>query len=301
MGKAMRLKGDLEDVEILLEIMNVIKDVATNRFFASAQRKVDYAQFLDEFLMFFEMLGNVETTSPLVKNDNPATDVVVITSEQGFMSQLNGRATSAAMTEYSKRKDSRIICVGRRGAEKLATSGCKVEKVFSLSELPNRSKFAMLIRDYVVDRVKQGITGRVVLVYIYAKTFQLLKPKIITLLPASELANQDREGGEAVAGEGDRSALQAASRVSAIMESNADNMMEALANIWIHSRLFEIICDLDIVEAAAQSQQLESSIESLSTEKNQLRVSFRKAGRDELNKAMREVFTSASVAKKRGK
>ena len=53
------------------------------------------------------------------------------------------------------------------------------------------------------------------------------------------------------------------------------------------------------VEFAAQSQQLESAIEGLSGEKKSLTVSFRKAGREELNKSMREVFTQTSMMKRR--
>ena len=73
--------------------------------------------------------------------------------------------------------------------------------------------------------------------------------------------------------------------------------MKALADIWIHSRLFELLSDILLVEAAIQAQQLESAMESLGSEKKGLLVSFRKAGRDEMNKAMREVFTQSGVAK----
>ncbi len=75
-------------------------------------------------------------------------------------------------------------------------------------------------------------------------------------------------------------------------------MMRALADIWIHSRLFEILSDILLVEFAVQAQQLESALESLGSERKSLLVSFRKAGRDELNKSMREVFTQTNVSRR---
>ena len=50
MGKVTRIKGDMDDVDALLEILSVIKDVATNRFFSFAQRKANFRKFFETFL-----------------------------------------------------------------------------------------------------------------------------------------------------------------------------------------------------------------------------------------------------------
>ena len=61
MGKVTRLKGDLDDVDALLEIISVIKDVATNRFFTFAQRKANFQKFFEVFMDFFQIMQNVES------------------------------------------------------------------------------------------------------------------------------------------------------------------------------------------------------------------------------------------------
>lgn len=292
MGKVTRLKGDLDDVAALLEIISVLKDVSTNRFFVFAQRKKNFQYFLEKFLSFFEMLGDVDTKCPLIKNTAPGVDIVVITSEQSFMAQLNGRVSSVAVTEYSKHANAKLICIGQRGADKCRSLGMQVEKVFPSGEM-DRYELAIAIRDFLIERIMSGKSGRAIVVYLWAKSFSILKPRIVTLLPATELMGEENADGEA-------SVLKVKkSKADFIQETSLDDIVRSLADIWVHARLFEIINDLQIVESAAQAQQLESAIEGLSSEKKALTVSFRKAGREELNKAMREVFTQTSMMKQK--
>ena len=297
MGKVTRIKGDMDDVDALLEILSVIKDVATNRFFSFAQRKANFRKFFETFLEFFQLVQNVETNCPLLKNDRPEVTILTIASDMAFMSQLNSRVASIAFQQYQKYPGATIVCMGRRCAERLKMLGVKnIDRIFTGDEFPERYILALALRDYLVDRVMTGKAGKVFIVHLWAKTFSIIKPRILTLLPASELV---RTSGGEMTDEGDavNEAEGAEDKIKLIMESDPDKMMKALADIWIHSRLFEIMADILIVESAVQAQQLESALESLGSEKKGIMTSFRKAGREELNKAMREVFTQSSVSK----
>lgn len=292
MGKVARIQGDLEDIEALLEIINVLKDVSTNRFFAFAQQKQDFGKFLEVFLLFFNMLESAETDCPLVRNNNPGTDIVVVTSEASFMTQLNSRVCNAAAREYEKYPDAKVACVGFRGGDKLKQLGVKVDKLYTDIEGTGRYQLSLLIRDYLIERIMSGAAGRAICVYIWAKNFNVLKPRIVTLLPAQELLGGEGEETDEETGKFERLA-----RIHYISESSVDGIMKVLADIWVSCRLFEIISDTKIAEAAAQAQQLEQSIESLSKEKSGLALSLKKAIRGDLNKAMAEVFNSSKVIK----
>jgi len=296
MGKVTRIKGDMDDVDALLEILSVIKDVATNRFFTFAQRKANFQKFFDMFLDFFQIVQNVETDCPLLKNNNPGVTILTIASDMAFMSQLNSRVASVAFQQCQKNPGATIVSMGRRCAERLKALGLKnIDRVFTQEEFPDRYVLALALRDYMVERVMSGKTGKVIIVHLWAKTFSIIKPRILTLLPASELV---RSGGDITADEVPSESEEGPEdKIKLIMESDPNKMMKALADIWIHSRLFEIMADILIVESAVQAQQLESALESLGSEKKGLMTSFRKAGREELNKAMREVFTQSSVTK----
>ena len=128
-----------------------------------------------------------------------------------------------------------------------------------------------------------------------AKSFNILKPRVVTLLPAEELLG----GEESNAEETEKLGRVEQRARKFIQESSIDGIMKVLADIWVSCRLYEILADTQLSEAAAQAQQLESSIEGLSKEKSQLMLSFKKAGREDLNKAMTEVFTASKVIRRR--
>ncbi|HOG24318.1 MAG TPA: F0F1 ATP synthase subunit gamma [Candidatus Omnitrophota bacterium] len=301
MGKVTRIMGDMDDVDALLEILSVIKDVAMNRFFAFAQRKANIQSFFDEFLSFFKLVQDVETDCPLLRNDNPGVLILTIASDMAFMSQLNSRVASLTIQQAQKYPGSTVTVLGRRCAERLKILELKnIDRVFVADEFSDRYALALAIRDHLVGQVLSGKVGKVLIVYLWAKSFSIIKPRILTLLPASELVRTG--GGDLTEGEGasqeDETSADSEDKTNFFMEAEPAQMMCALADIWIHSRLFEILSDILLVEFAVQAQQLESALESLGSEKKSLLVSFRKAGRDELNKAMREVFTQTSVSRR---
>ncbi|PIQ86879.1 MAG: hypothetical protein COV74_03340 [Candidatus Omnitrophica bacterium CG11_big_fil_rev_8_21_14_0_20_45_26] len=296
MGKVARIQGDLDDVEALLEIINVLKDVSTNRFFVFAQQKNDFAKFLEVFLLFFNLLESAETDCPLVRNNNPGSDLVVITSEASFMSQLNSKVCSAAAKEFEKHQEAKIICVGWRGADRCKQLGLKIERIYRDIEQQGRYEVSLKIRDYLIDRIMSGASGKAIVIYIWAKNFNILKPRVVALLPAVELlsSEDDEEGGGEKKGGESHSVGQ-----GFISESSIDGIMKVLADVWVSCRLFEIISDTRIAEAAAQAQQLEQSMEGLSKEKQGLALSLKKAVRGDMNKAMAEVFSSQKVIRQR--
>lgn len=298
-GKVMRLKGDMDDVEALLEIISVIKDVATNRFFTFAQRKMNFRKFFEVYLEFFRAVQDIETDCPLLKNNNPKVGIITIASDQAFMSQGNSRLCSLTYEHSQKNPGCSIVVLGKRCAEKIRMLGVKnLDRVFAADEYPDRYALTLELREYIVDLVMSGKVGKVILIHLWAKTFSLIKPRILTLLPASELVRtkgEEEPSEEQAPSEEQEEDTEA--HYKTIVESAGERIMKALADIWIHSRLYEIVSDILLVEAAIQAQQLESAMESLGSEKKALLTSFRKAGRDELNKSMREVFTQTSFTK----
>lgn len=306
MGKTAQIKGDLDDLEAILEIINILKDVSTNRFFTFAQQKEDFSKFLEIFLTFFNMLESLETDCPLVRNDYEGTDIVVITSESSFMAQLNSKVCGAASREIAKYPDANVICVGYRGVEKLKQMGIRIERAYTDIEKQGFYKVALNIRDYLIERVMCGQAGKCMCIYIWTKSFNVLKPRLVKLLPAEELMGSSQaseiieENAPAASPDGQPVEVEEhRSKTSFINESTIDGIMKVLADIWCSCRLFEMISDNRLSEAAAQAQQLESAMEGLSAEKKGMMLSFKKASRGDLNKAMREVFTSSKVCRGR--
>ena len=298
MSKVTRIKGDLDDVDTLLEIISVIKDVATSRFFAFSAKKKNLQRFFDAFLEFLETVKNIETTCPLLRNENPGVDIVVLASDQSFTSQMNSKVAAIAQQQYIKYPGASVICLGKRCAANLKMMGVeRIAKVLTLGEFPNRFDLSHFLRDYLTERMMKGLSGKAILVHLWAKSFAVIKPRILTLLPAAELVRT--KGGDITREEQDTEGKVGESKRDVILETSPDSIMKTIAGIWIYCRLYEIVDDIPLTEAAIQAQQLESALEYLGTERRSLLIAFRKGSREELNKAVREVFTAASFASTR--
>ncbi len=283
MGKAMKIKGDLDDITELVEIIQVLKDVADTRFHELASRKDRFARFGESFVEFFRMISLAEVNHPLVSNDNPKVGIVMITSEAGFMGDLNAKVVRATLAEKEKYPESILIAIGKKGAEKLLADQKDI-KIFSEIEELGLYEVAIRVKDYLIDEVINGHLGKVLVVYPWSKTFNLQKPRTIKLLPCDELLTKQAEFVDAIE--------------KVIQESDPADIISYLADMWLVCRLYEMMHDTSISEAAAQSQQLEASVQRMKKDKKGIAAAFTKARKGDIDKSMREVFTSRMMSRR---
>jgi len=283
MGKASSIKSDLEDITELVEIIQVLKDVADTKFHDLANRKSRFARFGESFVEFFRMISLSTVRHPLVSNDNPKTGIVGVTSEAGFMGDLNAKTMRHILAEKERIPDSVIIAVGRKGAEKFAAVEPNM-KVFADLEAVGLFEMAIRIKDYLVTEIMEDRLGKIVVVYPWSKTFNFQKPRTVHLLPCEELLTKQAEFVDSIE--------------SVIEESDPLDIIGYLADMWVVCRFYEIMHDTSISEAAAQSQQLEASVQRMKKDKKGIAGAFMKAKKGDIDKSMREVFTSRLMTKR---
>lgn len=283
MGKANKIKSDLDDITELVEIIQVLKDVADTKFHDLANRKDRFARFGESFVEFFRMISLSEVRHPLVSNDNPKVAIIAITSEAGFMGDLNSKVVRAVLAEKENYPECVVIPIGRKGAEKLSFLG-KDMKVFENIEETGLYETAIRVKDYIIGEVMAGRLGKAVVVYPWSKSFNLQKPRAIKLLPCDELLSKQQEFVDAIE--------------HVILESDAVDIISYLADMWLVCRIYEMMHDTAISESAAQSQQLEASVQKMKKDKKGIAAAFGKARKGDIDKSMREVFTAKMMAKR---
>ncbi len=283
MGKANKIKGDLDDIIELVQIIQILKDVADNKFHTLANRKDRFSRFGESFVEFFRMISLSRVRHPLVSNDNSRTGLVVITSEAGFMGDLNSKVVRAAVNEQAKYPDCTVIAVGRKGGAKLKPL-VKDLKVFEEIQETGLYQTAINIKDYLYTEIMEGRMGRAMVIYPWSKNFMLQKPRLVKLLPCDELLTKQEEFIDNIE--------------HVIEESDPIDIIEQLSSMWMVCRLYEMLHDTSISEAAAQSQQLESSVQKMQKQKKGIQMTFQKAKKADINKSMREVFTSRMMTRR---
>jgi len=283
MGKANKIKSDLEDISELVEIIQVLKDVADTKFADLAGRKDRFMRFGESFVEYFRMISLSEVRHPLVSNDNEKVAIVAITSEAGFMGDLNAKIVRAVCAEVEKYEDCVVIPVGRKGAEKIAFLK-KSSKVFEDIEEVGLYEMAIRIKDYLIEEMINDRLGKALVIYPWSKSFNIQKPRIVKLLPCDELLTKQQEFVDSIE--------------QVILESDALDIIGYLADMWLVCRIYEMMHDTQISEAAAQSQQLEASVQKMKKDKKGIAAAFGKAKKGDIDKSMREVFTSRMMTKR---
>jgi F0F1-type ATP synthase gamma subunit len=278
MSKTSKIKLDLDDTASLIEIIQILKDVASNHFYNTAKRKEKLEEFAIEFTEFFRMVSLAEARSPLVHAETDATAIVAITSEGGFMAEMNAKVLRKALQEAEKLNFKEFIVIGSKGVEKMSVlTELPVKAIVNVEE---KGLFSITLeaKNYIVEQVEKGALGRVLTVYPKAKAIDFIAPAVVRLLPSEELLTKQREIKDTVE--------------KVIVESDLNEIIHYLAELWLTGRMYEMLEDCVIAGYAAQSQQLESSLEKLKKDKKGLMVGFRKAKKSDVDKSLREVFTS---------
>ncbi len=283
MGKASKVKVEVGEVRELVDLVQVLKDVADMKYHALSTQKSKFNRFSESFTDFFNLVSFSSVKHPLVNNDNPKTAIVVISSERGFVGDLNSRVVARTLEEMEKYPDVILVGVGKKGVAKLDGMGYKIAKTWEDIEERGFYEVSVEIKNYLVKEVMEYRLGKVVLVYPWPKDYTVIKPRAVKLLPCEDLLSQQVQTVEKFK--------------QVIEESDSVDMTGYLADLWLSARIYEIFYDTNLAAASAQTQQLDSSLGKMRKERDVVKLRYRKARRGDIDKSLREVFSARMMVK----
>lgn len=280
MGSTARIKSDLDDVSALVEIFQVLKMVASNQFYSTARKKQKFVEFANSFVGFFRMIKLTEASSPLVRNAVDHNLYILITGEGGFMGHMTAKVIREGMKKVANSKKDTIIVVGSKGVQKMQFYD---REFFPVTDVENKGLYetTLEVKQKVIELFEDGTVGKAYAIYPRAVSLELIKPYTVKLLPSDELVSEQ---------DGLKDELE---RV--IVESDINDIIHYLADIWLTCRIYEMILDCQVAGFAAQSQQLEEGLDKLKGDQKQLASAFRKSQKGDIDASMREVFTAKTI------
>lgn len=284
MGKAGKIKGEVMEVRDLVDLIQVLKDIADMKYHALAAQRVKFNRFNESFIEFFSLVGYSQVQHPLVNNNNPNTIILVISTERGFVGDLNNRVVGRAMEEKEKNPLSQFVVVGKKGIMKFEDLGQKMLKSYEDVEDRGFYEVAVDIKTYLVKEVMEGRAGKVIVVYPWPKDYTTTKPRAVRLLPCEDLLPRQPQTVEKFR--------------QVIEESDPVDMTGYLADLWLSSKIYEIFFDTNLAAAAAQTQHLDNSLTKMRKEQNVVKLKYRKARRGDIDKSLREIFSSRVMVAK---
>jgi F-type H+-transporting ATPase subunit gamma len=284
MGKANKVKREMVEVRDLVDLVQVLKDIADMKFRDLFSKRGGFQRFGESFSEFFRLLKHTEVAHPLISNENPNSCIVVITTEEGFVGDLNNKVVVRAMEEKEEYPDAMFVTVGRKGVAKLESLGVKSAKTFEEIAEIGMYEVSVQLKDFLVEQVMQGKIGKVLVVYPWPKDLQTVKARVVKLLPCEFIMQRQEQTVEQF--------------TKVIEESDPLEIIGYLANLWTSSKIYEIMFDTSIAAVSAQAQQLESSVGNVRKEAVSVRLRYRKARKGDIDKSLREVFSSRMMTVK---
>jgi len=289
-----QLRRDLRFNAEFLQLIQTLKNIAASQYHTLEREKERFADFMNQFTKFFQVVDLVEAKLPLVTVMTEVVGIVVVTSDSGFMGGLNAGVIEAATDVQGLLPDGQVryIVIGEKGCAKFSENG-RAFKGFPGIHQDTRYEQAMEIRDYIVREVMEKRMGKVVVVSPRPLSFTQQAIDSFNLLPCGELF--EKKAGAAPPAP-TLKLLEKARRVT--VESSFPDMVEYLAGVWVASKLFEVFEDGKLAEFSARAMHLEESVQKLEKEHKKLKHQCFRAAHELVDKSMRESFSSRKKKKK---
>jgi len=283
MGKASKVKYELRDTIEMVDLIQTLKDIADNKYFTLISQKDQLRRFGESFVEYFRLLSLTKVEHPLVSNDHPTVGLLVVTIEGSFLARFNNTIIRMAIEESKKHKQFKFIAIGDKAVDHLQPITPDL-KLFAGMESVGQYETAIMVKDYLVDEIMNGRLGRVIVFHSWSKNFETQKNRRTKILPCDDLLSRQ---------------VQFASEFDNIIEeSDPLEVIVTLTNLWLTSRLYEILVDTTIASAAAQSSFLEESVDRMRKEQNKIQLKYRKARKGDIDKGLRETFVARMMTLK---
>lgn len=277
MGKANKVKLELRDAIEMVDLIQTLKDIADNKFYILMQQKDKFRRFGESFVEFFRMISFSEVKHPMISNENPVTGILIISAEGSFLGAFNNKIFRKALDDKEKYGQVKYIAVGEKAQERFQPVE-KDLKSFLDAENVGLYETAVAVKDYLVEEIMNDRMGKVVIYYAYPKSLESQSTKTFKLLPCDELVTKQAQFVEKFE--------------NIIEESDPSNIIGYLSNIWITTRIYEILMDTILAATAAQAKFLEDSVDKMKKERDKTKIKFRKAKKGDIDKSLRETFSA---------
>jgi F-type H+-transporting ATPase subunit gamma len=279
MESLVRLKNNLSFNKNLDGIINILKITTSIQLRQLQSREWGKQIFLDELIDSFAMLRPeriIKHTLIYRRNQSPQ-GLVVVTSDEGFLGELNGLLIDTALKERKSEAD-KLIVVGEKGAQYLEDMG---QPYFFFSGIEEGSNFKEVdkLKRYLISEYLKGKFNQVVIIYAEFISVTTQSIKVKKLLPF-----QVQELGEARTGAKEYEDL--------LVASSYDKVIEGLVSLSLGFIIYNIFYSSRLSEFSARLMHLEKSSQELIRLNRQLFLEYFKSLHALTDKRIREILSS---------
>lgn len=277
-----QLKQDLGFVKDLGNIVDAFKTAALLQFHMFQRKEKPINGFLEEIEDALKIIGRGEQSSLyFVERSNLPSAYVVITSDEGFLGELNTLLINATLDKRDSKEDE-IVVLGERGAKYLEETGEGFIFFPGVSEDVDYREVQKL-RNYLLREYETRF-NRIVVIYPEFVSLVIQKVKTIILLPYVF-----EEGGLA----------EEIKYKEILIEPDKKNVIEEIVRLMIGFKLWEVFWSAKQSEYAARIMHLEGSTQELNHLTKKLHHLYFKQLHALSDKTIREISASKILLKRK--
>ncbi|OGX17026.1 MAG: hypothetical protein A3K83_02855 [Omnitrophica WOR_2 bacterium RBG_13_44_8b] len=282
-----QVRSDVQFNQELSGLIDVLKGIASSQF-RYLQAKREHSLRLSRSIQdIFETVSKAKSSHPFLKElaagQETRAAIVMITSDEGFLGELNSRVINAGLARR-KQKDELII-IGQRGAHALEELR---ESFLYFQGIPEEIEHeqAESLRDYLIQQYLKKKFDRVLIIYPKFVSFAFQELKVEQMLPyvPPEEVKQPAEPPALLV-----------PKSEVLIEPSMERVVEILVRIWMAQKIYDIFWESKLSELASRVVHLEGSSQVVEELNKKLRFSYFRIIHQISDKNIREIFASRLI------
>jgi len=289
------LRKDLAFNKVMESIIEVLKGVAATEYFHLQSKRRSFDDFEGYLRDLFAKVDVGGLKHPFLKAEPSAKNIILITSDSGFLGELNMAVVNYGLSQYQS--GDLVTVVGKEGARYISEDEYKYTSFSGIDDEISYSG-VMKLRDYIIKEFFSKNLSSTVIVYPHFVSFSVQKIEQFQLLPCRFLFPQ--ESASTGLSEVRPKFWEAGTDEKIILDSSLKTTVEYLVKIWIGQLINLIYWESKLSEWAARVMHLERSTNELRDQQKKMRLQYFRTMHERSDKNTREIFVSRMALIKTG-
>ncbi|RKY30531.1 MAG: hypothetical protein DRP74_06830 [Candidatus Omnitrophota bacterium] len=222
-------------------------------------------------------------------NDVIKTSIVMITSDEGFLGELNSRVINTALRQRGEGDE--LVVLGERGAHILEETKESYFYFPGISDIIEYER-AQSLRDYLVQRFLQKKINHVVIIYPKFISFAQQEVAVEQLLPyvlsKDRIVKEDAGTSEIVP----FVFWKIEKELRILAEPSIERVTDYLIRVWMAQKIYDIFWDSKLSELSSRVIHLEGSSQTITEISKKLKYIYFSTVHQISDRNIREIFAS---------
>jgi len=288
-----KIRSDLQFNNLMESIIEVLKGVAATEYFHLQSRRKNFDEFEGYLREVFQIVKLGNFAHPYLGTESSANNIILITSDTGFLGELNIAVVNQALAQY--KKSDCLTVVGQEGSRYIEEQDIKHAAFGGIDDNITYAGVVKL-RDHIIKEFWSKKLGGTIIIYPHFVSFAVQKIEQFQLFPCRFLFPQE---GKPQGADSQPAGLKVQpEEEEVIFDSPVKRIVECLVKIWIGQLIHLIFWESKLSEWAARVMHLEGSADEVKRQGRAVRLEFFRALHENSDRNIREIFSSTMALKR---